>query len=520
MRIPSIFANFTKIWAIALPLFFMGCQQQSEKKSQMLCLNFQEGDVPSLHPHPTIGGHIRARVLGKMLFEGLTRINSREEAELAGAESVDISPCQTQYTFTLRENHWSDGTPVTAFHYEKAWKGAMAPASDCTRADLFYVIAGAKEAKEGSVPLDAIGIKALDEKTLFVELTFPIPYFLELIASPLFAPIVREATEPTRFNGPFMVEKWKREDFLLLKANPHFWDHKQISIKQIEIQMVTDPSTALSMYEKKKLDWIGDPISPFSPEMVASLQKRGELKQRLITRALWIYFNAQHPSLSSAHIRKALSLAIDRSLIAEHIFIGNLPLYQPLPIPISLCPNSLSDNDPLQAKQLFKQGLRDYNLTTLPPLTLSYPNNPGRKPLAEYLKEVWEKTFDIKVHLQAMEWNAFCSNLEEGNYQMGVSGASALYPDPTDFLDRFEYSEESFSHWEHPLYQEKLMLAREAVEPEQRSRLLGEAEAILVEESPLMPLCNFVALYTHHPKLKGYVFDHAGYVDFRWAYFE
>ena len=101
-----------------------------------------------------------------------------------------------------------------------------------------------------------------------------------------------------------------------------------------------------------------------------------------------------------------------------------------------------------------------------------------------------------------------------------MSGVSALYPDPSNILDQFNSEGNSLSRWEDPLYQEKLTLAREVKEPEQRKQLLREAESILMEQVPIIPICNFISLYTHHPKLKGYVFDLAGCVDFRWAYFE
>ncbi|MFZ0564813.1 MAG: peptide ABC transporter substrate-binding protein [Chlamydiales bacterium] len=511
-----------KIWAVALFLLLIviGCQNQSEKDSQTLHLNFQEGDVPTLHPH-LLEGHMRGRILGKALFEGLTRINSKGEAEFAGAESVEISSSKTEYTFILRDNKWSDGSAVTAFQYEKAWKQAIAPSSDCRWADLFYVIKGAEKAKKRTLPLSEVGIKALDEKTLFVELAFPTPYFLKLIASPLFAPVIREETEPARFNGPFKLGKWKKNDLLVLKANPFFWDSDKVSLREIEIQMVDDPHTSFLMYEKQNIDWIGNPFCNLTSEMVIQLQGKGELQAKSVARTLWVYINTSHPLLSTSKIRQALSLSIDRSLIAKHIYPGNSPLYQPLPLCLSLCPNLFSDNNLKQAKRLFEEGLKEIKSTReeFPILTLSYPNTIGRKSLAEYLKETWEKTFGIQVHLEGMEWNVFLSDLEKGAFQIGMSSASALYPDPSELLERFiSIKASNFSQWVHPVYQEKLKLAKKF--PDQRRRYLREAEELLFEQMPFIPVYNYNALYVHNPRLKGYVLDHNGCVDFRWAYFE
>ena len=270
---------FKEMWKIilSLSLVLISCQQQSEKSTQTLRLNIL-GDVPSLHPHD-LAEISKNHAVGKALFEGLTRINLEGEAELAGAELIEISPCQTQYTFTLRDHQWSDGTSVTAFQYEKAWKQAIAPTSTCRRADVFYVIKGAKEVKEKTLLLDEVGIKALDDKTLFVQLVFPAPYFLKLVASSFFAPVEGTEMEPTRFNGPFMKDKWEKNNLLILKANPYFWDHDQVPLKKIEIQMVADSSTAFLMYEKQTIDWIGHPFTAINFEIITELQKRGELQQ-------------------------------------------------------------------------------------------------------------------------------------------------------------------------------------------------------------------------------------------------
>ncbi|MFZ0565213.1 MAG: peptide ABC transporter substrate-binding protein [Chlamydiales bacterium] len=511
-----------KTWTIVLflLLFLISCQQLSNKGTQMLSLNFQDGDVPTLHPH-LLEGHMRGRVLGKALFEGLTRINSEGEAELAGAESVKISPSKTQYTFILRDHKWSDGSVVTAFQYEKAWKQAIAPLSDCTRADLFYVIKEAEKAKKGILSLNEVGVKALDEKTLSVELTFPTPYFLKLIASPLFAPVIRNGTEPTRFNGPFKVHKWKRNSLLVLKANPFFWDSSKVSLSEIEIQMVDDPLTTLLMYEKQKIDWIGSPFCKLSSETIFQLQEKGELQNQPVARFLGIYINTSQPFLASSKIRQALSLSIDRSLISKHIDPGSSPLYQPLPSSFSLSPNLFSDNDIAQAKKLFEEGLQEIKSAReiFPFLTLNYPNAACCKPLAEYLKERWKKTLGIEIKLEGTEWNILRSHLEKGTFQMGMCVSSALYPDPSEFLERFaSIKAANFPQWEHPIYQEKLDLAKK--QPEQRIRYLREAEELLFEQMPFIPICNSNALYVHNPRLKGYVFDHNGCVDFRWAYVE
>ena len=154
-----------------------------------LTINFQEGDLPSLHPHDLLI-YLRGIAATKLLFECLTRIDENGKVRLSGAEAVDVSQDRLRYIFTLRANRWSNGEPVTASHYEKAWKAALSPVSLCSRADLLYVVKNGEKAKKGAVSLDSVGVKAVDEKTLVVDLEYPSGFFLDLVSQPICAPLL------------------------------------------------------------------------------------------------------------------------------------------------------------------------------------------------------------------------------------------------------------------------------------------------------------------------------------------
>lgn len=160
---------------LILNCLLTNCQKKQSSRDS-LTLNFQEGDLPSLHPHALMI-YLRGISVGKILYEGLTRINAQGKPELAGAESVEISPDLLRYTFKIRSNQWSDGTPVTAYQFESAWKEALSPSSNSSRSDLLYMIKNSEQAKKGEVPIDSIGVNALDANTLLVELSYPSPFF-------------------------------------------------------------------------------------------------------------------------------------------------------------------------------------------------------------------------------------------------------------------------------------------------------------------------------------------------------
>jgi oligopeptide transport system substrate-binding protein len=413
---------------------------------------------------------------------------------------------------------------VTAFQYENAWKEALSPTSNCSRADLLYMIKNAAEAKKGLVPLDSIGVKALDEKTLVVELAYPSPYFLELVAQPIAAPLISpHIKDQTLFNGPFLIDAWKHGDYLKLRSNPYYWDKKNISLKHIDIYMVQDPMTAYSMFEKKQIDWVGMPLSPLSSELINHLRKADALRSHPVDRAFWIFLNTQQQSLSSASIRKALSLAIDRPAITEHILIGGQALSKPLPhalLPLYTSP--ALKKDIAEAARYFEQGLQELGMTkeTFPSLVISYSQQANRKQLAEYLQQVWSEAFGIQVRLESQEWNVLRCNLEKGDYAISGCFEAAFYKDPLEILEKLvTISSNNFPKWISTPFVEKITLAKQQSDPKYRMQLLSEAEDILMEQMPFIPICSDEFLFSHSKGLDGYAFDYVGAIDFSYASF-
>lgn len=483
-----------------------------------LKLNFQEGDLPSLHPHALMI-YLRGISVAKNLFECLTRIDEKGRPQLAGAESLEISKDHLRYTFKLRDNRWSDGAPVTAYQYEHAWKEALSPTSNCSRADLLYMIKNAEQVKKGELPLDSVAVQALDSKTLVVELAYPSPYFLELAAQPICAPLVDpKKKEPAEFNGPFLVDAWKHGDYLKLKKNPYYWDNRHIALNQITIYMVQDTMTAFAMYEKGKIDWIGVPFVPLSNEILTDLEKTDALHSHPIDRVFWVFLNTEHPSLVSPAIRQALSLAVDRSAITQHILAGGRPLEKPLPE--TLLPLSATiplEENLAEAKLKFEKGLEESGMTrrTFPPLVIAYSQQAGRKQLAEYLQQTWSKAFGINVQVEAQEWNILRSNLEKGLFTISGCYEAAFYNDPLELLSKMlTLNPNNFSRWVNLDFKEKVIKAKGEKQPERRMKLLAEAEQILIEQMPFIPVSSDVFKFAHHPSLTGYIFDYVGACDF------
>lgn len=491
---------------------------------QTLKIDFQEGDLPSIHPHDVLI-YLRGLSIVKTMYEGLTRIDASGAAALSGAKSLEVSPDRLHYTFTLRSNSWSNGAPVTAYHYENAWKEALSPASTCPHAELLYMIKNAKEAKTGAVPLESVGIRAIDAMTLVVDLAIPSPFFLEVCAQPICAPLLYpQKKEIAAFNGPFMVSRWEKGNLLQLQPNPYFWNRKNVLLSQIDVYMIQDVNTAYSFFTEGKIDYIGVPLCNLTAEQITRLKEKKTLKSCPIDRVFWIHLNTKHPSLSSLWIRKALGMALQRQTITTHIFPGGNPLLTPLPA--NLLPFSklgAPKEDLAAARKLFDQGLQELGFTkdTFPPLIITYSQQANRKQMAEYLQECWKSAFGIRVRLESKDWNTLRNHLTKGLFEISFTYAAPYYKDPIELLDYFStLGSCNFSQWLNPAFSEKIEAARKEKEFRKRTLILGEAEQILMEQMPIIPVCTDRIMYATHPKLKGYVYDCLGAIDFSYASLE
>jgi oligopeptide transport system substrate-binding protein len=514
-------------------LIFSGCYPSGKKienkgnmvkETSCLRINFQEGDPSSLHPH--LGVDLRSHAVETALYEGLVRIDSDGTIILTGAEKVSISPSQKTYTFRLRPMQWSNGEEVTALHFENAWKKALSPQSICARSDLFYPIKNAEKAKKGEVPVEEIGVQALDSKTLVVELENPAPYFLDLLFSPIFSPLYDDSLEPSVFNGPFIISTWKRKESLELIANPYYWDKENVRLQRIHISLVEDSQTALALFEKGEIDWIGDPFSLLPIDSIPFLIRSGRVSTKDVAKIYWLYCNTTTPVLHSANIRRALSYAVNRNALVEHIFYGQLPSHSPLPKTLTLLKRSSLplEGDMGKAREFFAKGLAELQLTseTFPTLVLSYSHLPGQKQLVQTLQQSWKESLGINVKLQEADWNTFFSNLHRGNYQMGGCLRNAFFKDPFYHLSLFKQSDSATNPttWTNPAYQDLLDQAVKITDMDKRIAILQQAEEMLLDAMPVIPIYSQTCQFLLGENIKGVTIDDLERIDFKKIYFE
>lgn len=522
-----ILANYLKFFIILVM-----CAACSSKRHDALRMNIG-GEPHTLDPRRA--RDLQSLTITKMFFEGLSRINPEERAELAMAEKVDISEDGKTYTFHLRPALWSSGETVTAHDFVYAWSKVLDPYFPADQAFQMFVIKNAKRCKDGKTVFEQVGIKALDDKTLQVELEHPIPYFLELTALPVYFPISQKIDEAhPRWstdaqtlvgNGPFKIKEWKHSDHLYAVKNGNYWDVSHVKLEKIELIMVSE-DVELKMYENGDLDWAGSPLSTLPVGALRGLKKQGQLQVKPFLATYFFRTNVEAEPFYHPLMRKAFALAIKRSEIVEHVTQGDqLPAMSFLPpsLGIQKAPY-FNDGDLAAAKALFEEALSAEGLTleTLPPISLMYIAGERNHLIAQSVQNQWRVAFGIEVQIQAVERKVFFDRITKRNFQLAVGSWTADISDSMNFLEIFKFKAGGSNNtgWENPRYRELLDLALNEGNEQKRRQIFQECESILMQEMPIIPLFHYTLLYVSKQNVKGVVLSHLGGLDFKWAYME
>jgi oligopeptide transport system substrate-binding protein len=464
----------------------------------------------------------------RLLFEGLMRTGKDGRIVPGIAESVEISEDQKTYTFHLRTSMWGDGTPLTAEDFVQTWQSILSPSIPAPNAYQLYPIQGAKLAKEGKAPVDAIGVKALDPLTLVVSLEHPAPYFLEMVSCHFFFPVHSEMRalgdkmpqEEVIGNGPFQLDSWTKRDELKVAKNPHYWDASHIALEGISFQ-VLDEQTALQLFRAGQLDWAGSPCSTLPQDTIASLREQNLLHILPAGGTYWFRLNTKRLPFSNEKMRHAFSLSLDRQSLVEHVTQGNQqPAIGIIPPGFGLPPlDAYSGNRVAEASALFAEGLKEAGMTldSFPQITLSYAYNDRNHKIAQAIQQQWSQSLGVQVALAGSEPQVHLDRVKRGEYWMSLGSWFADIRDPVNFLEIFKFQDNPTNQtfWQNSAYIALLDQADGEADSEKRAQLLAEAEQMLIQAMPVIPLFHSAYNYLKNEKLEGVYFSPLGYLDFK-----
>lgn len=469
----------------------------------------------------------------KLLFDGLMRINLDGNPVCAVAESYTLSSDRKTYTFHLRESYWNNGDPVTAEDFAYSWKKILSPSFNTPSVHLLYPIKNAKAVKNGDMPLDCLGVYAMDPRTLVVELEHPVPHFLQYVALSVFFPVNRNVDRlhpdwPFRSmqeyvcNGPFTLEKVITGQLLQFEKNPHYWDHQHIRLASVNI-LFNNIDTIYHKYQRGEIHWLG---APFTPCEKRFLNCTGEKRTLSYSTLNWIVVNTESGPFKNKKLRKALKYALNLEELVKELPIEAQPAHSALP-PIYSCleQNNIGGNQ-AKARQLFHEALEEMNITLkeLPKLTIIQGNlmYDVREGMLEKMRDQVKEALGVDLNVDVMPWRLAYQKNVQGDFQLIVLTWKYLSHTPFYLLDTFDSIDHlNMFRWSSERYKQALYLAQQEEDPIKQKERIALVEEILEDEVPVIPLYYEGEYYIRNERLKGVVIDsRIGSIDFKNAYFK
>ncbi|WP_095022160.1 peptide ABC transporter substrate-binding protein [Bacillus thuringiensis] len=471
------------------------------------------------------------------VFEGLYILGEDNKVIPGMAKSYEVSEDKKTYTFHLRDSKWSNGTPVTAADFVFSWKRAVNPDTAAEYAFLFFDIKNAKSINSKELPIDKLGVKAIDDHTLEVQLEQPIPYFIDLTTFATFLPINEKYFESQGkqygleanqlvYNGAFTLDNWKHEQGFQLKKNSNYWDARTVKLDEINFDIVKDKSTEINLYESGQLDRVG-----LTGEFVDKYRNNPDFKERSEVTVQFLRLNQKNDVLKNKNVRLAIGHAMNKkAFVATVLNNGSLPAVGLIPADFAKGPDgkdfrkengALVKDDVKTAKVKWKKAKQELGKEQVT-LELLTSDNAIAKKNAEYLKGELEKNLDgLTVHVKPQPRKQQIQLLLNSDYDLGVDVWAPDIPDPITFLDIFTTdSSYNFDKYSNQAYDELIHQVKTDLAGNETARweAMKQAEKILLEDGAVAPFYQPGRSYLQRSTVKGIVTnDFGGEFNYKWA---
>jgi oligopeptide transport system substrate-binding protein len=475
----------------------------------------------TIDPHVLTGTPEAA--VANAVFEPLVRRNPYTlDIEAGVAERWEFNADKSAITFHLNPAaRWSNGDPVTAQDFVWSWQRALNPIIGNQIADIvFYSIRNAEGLHRGLIDdPDQLGATAVDDHTLRVDLEYPDPFVLLKLSYVYAAPVHRATVEahgkatdrysawtrPANFvgNGAFAIDEWKMQRFLSVKKNPHYWDRENVALNGMVFRPIESATTVEKMFRSGQLHMIQSVPNSKVPDYRA--QPDTPLMEAPFMGSYFYLLNTERPPLDDVRVRRALALSVHRDQLTRTVLQDTaIPWanYVPFGMPDYEHPQVLGF-DPEEARRLLAEaGFPDGE--GFPELTLKYNTQENHRSVAMAIQQMWKEYLNIEVELANEEWRVYLDTMDSRNYDIARLGwvadtfpGSYLDVMTTDSpINRTGFSNARFD----------AIVSGETKSTGDKDRLLAmyrEAERILLEETPIIPVYSYKSKLLVQPSIEG-----------------
>lgn len=510
----------------------VGGASGSELAAEQVLRKGNGSEPESLDPH-RVESVIGSNIL-RDLFEGLTLEAADGSIVPGAAERWDIAPDGLSYTFHLRsDGRWSNGDLVTAYDFEWSLRRSCDPATLNTYSSILNPIRNAAAVIAGKLPPESLGVQALDERTLRIELSGPTPYFLGLITHATAYAVHRPSIEKHGkqharagrlvSNGAYSLAAWVVQSHIKLVRNTHYWDDADTTINEVWYYPIENEDAEINRYRANELDYTES--VPFRQVRWLRENLPQDLRIAPYLGSYYFGFNTTRPPFKdNLALRKSLALAVDREILTARVMgSGELPAYGFVP-PVDGYTGQRAEwadwtqkERNAEARRLYREaGYSDDNPLVV---ELLYNTDQNHKRVSGALAAMWKQTLGVRTKLLNQEWKVFLASREQKAItQVFRSGWIGDYDDAYTFAQLMH----SGNAQNDPGYRSAeydALLDRAAAEPDatKRRALMEAAERQLLADVPIIPLYFYVSKRLVKPWVGGYtanIMDHQHSKDF------
>ena len=464
------------------------------------------------------------------ITDGLTAVNEKGKTAPAIAKSWDVSDDGKTYTFHLRDAKWSNGDKVTANDFVYSWRKIIKDAGNYAymlgnggasvkNADALMEL-GANATDE---QMATLGVTAKDDKTLVVELENKVPYFTDLMAFPCYFPQNEKfvekcgknyGTKPeyTLSNGAYKMTKWVKGNKATFTKNDKYYDAKTVATKNLEMYLVQDPKTAAQNFDNGKVDY-----ATINSTLVDKYKGKDTFKTIREGYLAYLICNFKADTTANKNLRYALSYAINRKDLCDNILKdGSQPATGFVPAQLCKSPSGKDfreesgkyvDYDVKKAQEYLDAAKKELGTDTITVDLLYGTDESPMDTFAEYLQGSFTKLKGLKVNMVATVKKDRIYNREaSGNFQIACTRWAPDYADPTTFLNVLASSNSNnYGKWENAQYNSLLKQAQNETDVNKRWNELLEAEKVMMDDMPNIPVVQTGTAALQVKNVKGLV---------------
>ncbi len=483
-------------------------------------LNRGNGAEPqSLDIHKSEG--VNSSQVQRDLYEGLVNQAPDGTLEPGAAESWAISDDGRIYEFRLREDgRWSNGDPVTAEDFVFALRRGVDPDTLSNYAGLLIPILNAQAIAAGDLPPETLGVEVVDARTLRITLENPSDYFLELLTHSMTYPLHRPSAaqwpggfaRPGRLvsNGAYMLDEWVIQSHIRLLRNPYYRDADSLGIHEVYFHSLENPASELKRYRAGDLDWT-DTV----PHNQISWIRENLGDQFHVAPYLGVYFFGfnleQPPFRDQPGLRRALAMAADRSIITEYVSAGGeMPAYNFVP-PLPGYPAPVPAWAAWPREQQLEEARRLYAEAGYGPerpleVEVLYNTSDNHRQMALAIAAMWKQHLGVKTKIVNQEFKVYlATRRRKDETQVYRAGWIGDFSDPVNFLDILRSDNgRNDTGYADPVYDALLDQAAAETDLARRRQLKAQAEAVMLEQQPVMPIYFYVSRRLVKPWVRGW----------------